>query len=100
IFELPKPVKNKGIGIDMLPAHIRNSTILTGNNLARLGNSETIPTAEEVDAYRAEPIVAYTINKYQQDPATLRKELQLLGKQLLENNQVQEAWRVLLMIND
>jgi len=100
IFELPKPVKNRGIGIDQLPAHIRNSSILTGNNLARLGNSETIPTAAEVEAYQAEPIVAYTINKYKNTPAILRQELEQLGKKLLEDNQVQEAWKVLLMTSD
>lgn len=97
IFELPKPIRNKGIGIDQLPDFIRNSEILTGNNLARLGNTESIPSASEVEAFKANPIVSYTLNKYKADPDKLKQELQQLGKKLLEDNQVQDAWKVLLL---
>ncbi|WP_168193924.1 flavin reductase family protein [Pontibacter sp. SGAir0037] len=97
IFELEKPVKNKGIGIDALPAFIRNCDLLSGNELARLGNSETIPTPEEVEAFKQEPLVAYTLNKYKHDAAHLRQELKWLGKKLLADKQVQAAWKVLLL---
>lgn len=58
LFEIPKPILTTGIGIDGLPAFIRNSTILTGNNLGRLGNVERLPSSTEVselidaDSYR------------------------------------------------
>ncbi len=55
LFEIPKPVRGLGIGIDGLPAHIRNSTILTGNNLGRLGNVERLPTEEEIAAFQQRP---------------------------------------------
>ncbi|MHC2993770.1 flavin reductase, partial [Pontibacter sp. HJ8] len=97
IFELPKPVRNKGVGIDQLPDYIRHSSILTGNNLARLGNTEVIPTNEEVAAFKADPLVSYTLNKYRSETGQLRREMELLGKKLLEDNQVQEAWKVLLL---
>ncbi|MFD2514269.1 flavin reductase family protein [Pontibacter locisalis] len=97
IFELAKPIRNKGIGVDQLPEFIRNSNILSGNNLGRLGNTETIPSDAEVEAFKADPLVAYTLNKYKDEPGKLRQELELLGKKLLEDNQVQEAWRVLLL---
>ncbi|MBC5993346.1 flavin reductase family protein [Pontibacter cellulosilyticus] len=97
IFELPKPIRNKGIGVDKLPAFIRESVILTGNNLARLGNSETIPTSKEVEHFKSDPIVSYTYSKYQDDHAKLKYELEVLGKKLLESNQVTEAWKVLLL---
>ncbi len=48
MFEIPKPLQTKGIGVDALPEKIRNSNILSGNNLGRLGNVESIPTAEEI----------------------------------------------------
>ncbi|MBD3403363.1 flavin reductase family protein [candidate division GN15 bacterium] len=48
MFEVPKPVDRQGIGFDGLPEHIRKSTILTGNNLAQLANSEEIPAAEAI----------------------------------------------------
>ncbi|MEM6726483.1 MAG: flavin reductase family protein, partial [Bacteroidota bacterium] len=43
LFEIPKPLRTKGIGIDQLPAFIRDSDVLSGNNLGRLGNLETLP---------------------------------------------------------
>ena len=97
IFELPKPIKNKGIGIDQLPEFIRQSSILTGNNLARLGNTEVVPTTEEVEAFKENPLVAYTLNKYRDEKEQLQQELELLAKKLLEDNQVLEAWKVLLL---
>lgn len=48
LFEIPKPILTKGIGIDGLPEHIRNSAILTGNNLGRLGNVERLPHPEDI----------------------------------------------------
>jgi flavin reductase (DIM6/NTAB) family NADH-FMN oxidoreductase RutF len=48
LFEIPKPVLTKGVGIDQLPPHIRNSTILTGNNLGRLGNVERLPHPTDI----------------------------------------------------
>ena len=32
-FEIPKPLRTMGIGVDTMPEHVRNSMILTGNNL-------------------------------------------------------------------
>lgn len=48
MFEIPKPLLTKGIGVDALPEEIRNSNILSGNNLGRLGNMEAIPTEENI----------------------------------------------------
>jgi flavin reductase (DIM6/NTAB) family NADH-FMN oxidoreductase RutF len=97
IFELPKPLRNKGMGVDQLPDFIRTSSILTGNNLARLGNTEKMPTDTEVAAYEANPLVTYIRTKYRGDLAKQRQELELLGKKLLDDNQVLEAWKVLLL---
>ena len=49
LFEIPKPIQTKGIGVDQLPEHIRTSSILTGNNIARLGNLESLPSSEEIE---------------------------------------------------
>ncbi|MTB53148.1 flavin reductase family protein [Lewinella sp. W8] len=49
-FEIPKPLRHLGIGIDALPQGVRESDQLTGNQLARLGNQEKLPTAEETQA--------------------------------------------------
>ncbi|TGE04209.1 flavin reductase family protein [Hymenobacter fodinae] len=99
LFEVPKPNRNLGIGLDQLPEHIRTSHILTGNNLGRLANIEaqSMPTPEEVEAYRHEPLVAYTLNKFKADAATQQQELMLLGQKMLEEGRLLEAWKVLLL---
>jgi len=48
LFEIPKPIKTLGIGVDALPRGIRESHLLTGNNLGRLGNLETLPSTAQV----------------------------------------------------
>ncbi|WP_396636866.1 flavin reductase family protein [Maribacter sp. R77961] len=52
LFEIPKPIRTKGIGVDSLPVSVRESKILTGNNLGRLGNLERVPTTSEMDMIR------------------------------------------------
>ena len=54
LFEIPKPLRNKGIGLDQLPASIRKSTVLTGNNLGRLANQESKPDTTEINAVSSE----------------------------------------------
>lgn len=93
LFEIPKPVRTIGIGVDELPAHVRQSNILTGNNLGRLGNVErhSLPTAEEVAAFRAqEPRVSAALQSGEADA------LHRLAQQFLEAGDVAGAWKVLL----
>lgn len=52
LFEIPRPLRTLGIGVDQLPESIRFSNILTGNNLGRLGNVEQLPTTEEIRTIR------------------------------------------------
>lgn len=99
LFEVPKPNRNIGIGIDQLPEHIRTSDLLTGNNLGRLGNMEAsaLPSAETVAEFRHEPLVAYTLSKYENAPQEQRKQLVLLGKKLLEEGRLLDAWKTLML---
>jgi len=48
IFEVPKPRKNDAIGFDGLPAAIRESDVLTGNELARLAGCNKLFSQEEI----------------------------------------------------
>lgn len=51
VFEIEKPINKKGIGYDKIPEFIKNSHVFSANNLGKLGNSETIPTEEEVFSF-------------------------------------------------
>lgn len=49
IFEVPRP--QHGIGVDALPAGVRRSKILTGNDLGQLGSLTALPAREQIEAY-------------------------------------------------
>jgi hypothetical protein len=42
-----------GIGVDQLPISVRQSKLLNGNDLGRLGNVEKLPSQEVVNASKA-----------------------------------------------
>jgi flavin reductase (DIM6/NTAB) family NADH-FMN oxidoreductase RutF len=52
LFMIPKPLTSLGIGVDSLPKSIRNSSILTGNDLGLLGNQEKVPTENEINSIK------------------------------------------------
>jgi len=98
LFEVPKPNRRLGIGMDKLPEFIRNSNALTGNELGRLANIErnALPTPEQVEAFKTEPMVAYLLNKYREDAPERQKQLVQLSRQFLAEGRLVEAWKVLL----
>ncbi|TVZ56051.1 flavin reductase (DIM6/NTAB) family NADH-FMN oxidoreductase RutF [Lutibacter sp. Hel_I_33_5] len=87
-FEIPKPISRLGIGVDAIPFEIRNSTILTGNNLGMLGNVEQLPSKETVDNFGKEHphIVKANIEKKH-----------TFAQEFLNNNDTESAWKVLLL---
>ena len=93
LFEVTKPNREIGIGIDALPQSIRNSKILTGNNLAQLAHVKEIPF---VDASFEDEQLKNIIQYYSINPDEMEKKLHLYAKQLLDQNKVHESWQVLL----
>lgn len=49
LFEIPKPTRTKGIGVDQLPKSVQKSHIFTGNNLGRMGNLEKLPSSQVLE---------------------------------------------------
>lgn len=99
LFTVSRPNRRLGIGFEALPEHLRHSTVLTGNHLAKLANVEydALPTPLQIEQVKTEPMVAYLLNKHQANPAEARYQLSLLARQWLEEDRVAEAWRVLLI---
>lgn len=93
LFEVPKPNVKLGIGIDALPESIRNSVILTGNNLGQLANVNETPL---LNASFEDEQLKNIIQYYSLNPEEMEKELHLYAKQLLDANKIDEAWQVLL----
>ncbi|UII80893.1 flavin reductase family protein [Flagellimonas sp. CMM7] len=96
LFEIPKPIRNKGIGVDQLPESIQNSTVLTGNNLGRLGNLEKIPTQEEIERIGLDDEIQMLTKKLDGNPKKLKKELHWVSQQMLKDNDTEKALAVLL----
>jgi hypothetical protein len=82
-----------GIGVDALPASVRNSKILTGNNLGQLANVHEMPI---IDPSFEDAHLKNIIQYYGVDPEEMEKELHAYSKKLLDENKVKEAWQVLL----
>ena len=52
LFKVAKPLTTLGIGVDALPSGVRNSFVLTGNDLGMLGNIEHIPEEVQIEEMR------------------------------------------------
>ncbi len=89
LFQIPKPLRSLGMGVDGLPGYIRESTILTGNNLGRLGNLEHLPDAELVADVRSRGDV-------QRARRRGREAVHRLAQGYLERGLTEEALAVLL----
>ncbi len=96
IFEVEKPNTHLGIGVDALPENIRNSKILTGNNLGQLANVSEMPF---IDPAFEDDKLKNIFQYYAIDPEEMENELHLYAKELLNSGKVNEAWQVLLALN-
>ena len=90
-FEIPKPVATKGVGVDNFPDHVKNSMVLTGNDLGMLGNVETLPTTESVETF----VASLGSNNPSIKTAT-HNEKHELAQYYLSLGNVEDAWRILL----
>ncbi|GAB4191752.1 MAG: flavin reductase family protein [Thermoflexibacter sp.] len=98
LFEVPKPLQTKGIGVDTIPERIRNSTVLTGNNLGRLGNIEQLPSQAEIEEFKKTEQIKNLFQQFANQPFELEKAVHQLAQTYLEKKEVLTAWKVLLSI--
>ena len=95
LFEVPKPLSTLGIGVDAIPANIRNSNILSGNDLGKLGNVEQIPSENDIATYIQSPefILVSQEFKFKQNGENAKQEA---AKYFLNKNDSSTAWKILL----
>lgn len=91
LFEVQKPLSTLGIGVDAIPAVIRKSKILSGNDLGLLGNVEKLPDEDEIKDFistevRFEELIA----------SGNSNEIHQKAKEYLRRNKVLIAWKLLL----
>lgn len=88
IFDVSKPLTTLGIGVDSLPASVRLSKVLTGNELGQLGNLESLPDENDIKA------AAESVNNKTQE------EVHLMARSLISNGRIKDALSLLLSIQD
>ena len=99
MFEIKKPISTMGIGFDQIPKEVLNSTILSGNELGKLGGVEALPDETDVNEYRlielSELFLEFEDNAKELETALHKKAKYFLGK-----NQLEAAWKTLLSFNN
>lgn len=80
LYEITKPISKVGMGIDQLPENIKNSKILSGNDLAILASSEYVPEKKDFP------------NREKKNTS----EKHILAKDFLREGNTEDAWQILL----
>lgn len=93
VFEVPKPNTELGIGVNALPELIRDSKVLTGNNLGLLANSTSIPVVGDI--IHDERLISI-MSEYEDDKPNRTLSLHKYAKELLDTGNVDRAWQILL----
>ena len=81
IFDVEKPLARHGIGVDQLPAAIRLSKVLTGNDLGKLANVEDLPDADTIASLSslAEGRTIEEVHQYARELIARGKTMEALG---------------------
>jgi flavin reductase (DIM6/NTAB) family NADH-FMN oxidoreductase RutF len=111
VFEVRKPTWN-GIGVDVLPDHIRTSDVLTGNDLAKLAGVRELPMYDgsfpafddafaadnlAIELAAARPDAALYVAMKNPELRHDRRVLHRIAQLFLAQQRVAEAWQTLLM---
>ena len=122
VFVVEKPIGKKCIGYDQVPMHIRESEIYSANDLGKFGNSESLPSEQEVKSFiqtvmeeqienfedGSEAFLRYQqLNDYRKmlKAALNLKEnkfrnVELSAKCALQNNDTDFAWKAALYLKN
>lgn len=95
VFEVEKPLKKTGIGVDALPSSVRDSRYLTGNDLGKLGNIENLPEDKEIESACKDSQVIRILESVSEHGERIAR-IHEYAHDLLEKGKNREALRILL----
>ena len=99
MFEIKKPISSKSIGFDEMPNEVLNSTILSGNDLGKLGGIEGLPDETDVNEFRLIELSELFL-EFEDNAKALEIALHKKAKYFLSKNQLEAAWKTLLSFNN
>jgi len=94
LFQVEKPLDKIGIGIDALPEKIRFSSLLSGNDLGKLGNLGCLPSEEEIQMVKTNPDIIKILNKSTDKESGLYE----LAKKHLDEGNASRALAILYLL--
>ena len=122
LFTLKMPGTKKCIGYDQIPVHIKKSEIYSANDLGKFGNSESIPSDDEVKAFIKKSTESkiddfdesleaflryqelYDYQKMLKSALGLKqnkvKNIELAVKCALQKNDIDFAWKAAMFVKD
>lgn len=95
IFQIAKPGLAKGMGVDQLPESIRNSHVLSGNDLGQLGGLSALPDSAAIQAMAENPDVKALVEDL--SASEQQKALHQLAKTYIETGEVEKALQILML---
>lgn len=101
LFTMPKPdPKAPGIGVDQMPTSIKESDVLSGNDLGALGMVSELPDENEVNDHKLTRLSELFI-EYEDRPEELERALHEKAREVLkESGDARTAWKILLSFNE
>ena len=99
LFEIDKPITTCGIGFDQLPDDVKNSDILSGNDLGQLANITELPDETSVNEYKLTELSDLFV-ELENEATELERQLHLRAKELINEHKIEEAWKTLLSFNN
>lgn len=98
LFEVPKPLTVIGMGVDNLPADIRESEVLTGADLAQLAALPAQPDETDVNEHKLLELSDLFMD-HEGDGVALERALHMRAKEEIHSGNVEQAWKTLLAFN-
>ncbi len=97
LFTVDKPSWPVGLGVDSLPPHVRDSKILTGNQLGKLGGITNLPTPEEIEKIKNTDI--HSSLSTTEGQLTL-EQIHKKAAKLIDEDNIKEALILLMAFED
>ncbi len=99
IFDVYQSVVKPALGFDQLPEHLRNSAVLTGNELAQIAGLYDFPTEALIEELMQSEEVTKVLISVEEPGDELLKGLHELARKALEAGQPERAFGLALLFN-
>ena len=80
-----------------IPSFVTASNLFSEEEINTLKNVKQLPEETEIDAYQYQPEIQELLNAFIGDESTRRTHQLLKAKELIQRNEVLNAWKIILL---